>query len=543
VAPDAEIVAVKVLDSEGNGRFSDVAAGLDWVLTNHAALGIRIVNISLGDGGQYGSPSVPPCIWTNTASAIESLHAAGVTVFVSSGNDAHDNGISFPACVAEAISVGGVYDAALGSVSWCGNATCTTTLCTDNPTAADVFVCHSNSDELLDLLAPDWRTDTAALGGGTTAIGGTSAASPYAAAEAALLLQADGSLTPEQIRSLMKTNGPAVVNPDNGLSFTRSDVAAALLAISPATCGNDVLEFGEECDDGNTADGDCCSATCQYEPPTTVCRPAADVCDVAENCDGAGACPTDAFEPATTECRAAAGVCDAPDYCDGVSAACTADAKLSTECRASAGVCDIAEFCDGATDDCPTDAFEPATTECRTAAGVCDAPDYCDGVSAACTADVKLSTECRASAGVCDIAEFCDGATDDCPTDAFEPATTECRTAAGVCDIAETCSGSEADCPNDEVLDGVACSDGDVCNGEEMCEVGICAPGTPLDCDDGDDCTADSCDEVTGCAHTPIEPCGAVGVPTISDLSQLLVVMMLVTAGVLALAPRRAARS
>ena len=31
------------------------------------------------------------------------------------------------------------------------------------------------------------------------------------------------------------------------------------------TCGNGTSEFPEDCDDGNTLDGDCRSSTCQYE--------------------------------------------------------------------------------------------------------------------------------------------------------------------------------------------------------------------------------------------------------------------------------------
>jgi len=34
------------------------------------------------------------------------------------------------------------------------------------------------------------------------------------------------------------------------------------------TCGNGTVECGEQCDDGNTLGGDCCSATCQNE---TIC--------------------------------------------------------------------------------------------------------------------------------------------------------------------------------------------------------------------------------------------------------------------------------
>ena len=96
-------------------------------------------------------PSTPntPGTAQNTANAIQALHALNIPVFVSSGNDGHDNGIAFPACVAEAISVGGVYDASVGGISWCGNANCSTILCTDNPTSADVFVCHTNSGSLL----------------------------------------------------------------------------------------------------------------------------------------------------------------------------------------------------------------------------------------------------------------------------------------------------------------------------------------------------------------------------------------------------------
>jgi hypothetical protein len=237
VAPDAKIVAVKVLDSSGSGNFSDAAAGLDWVLSElgpgGAAAGVRIVNMSLGDGGEYASSSVSPCTGSATANAVAALHAAGVAVFAASGNDGHDAGISFPACAADAISVGGVYDANVGSVSWCGeDPLCLTALCTDSTTAADRFVCHSNSGALLDILAPDYRTTTSAMGGGVEAsFGGTSAASPYAAAEAALLLDANPTLTPDQIRNALVASGPLVYNPGNGLSFPRADVAEALASL------------------------------------------------------------------------------------------------------------------------------------------------------------------------------------------------------------------------------------------------------------------------------------------------------------------------
>jgi len=233
VAPDAGIVAIKVLGAAGSGFTSSIDAALDWLVTNHQALGVRVVNASLGDGGEHNDPLASPCSGTPSANAVALLHAAGVAVFAASGNEGYDDGISEPACIPEAISVGGVYDAAVGSVGWCGNSSCTTTLCTD-VTGPDVFVCHSNSDEILDLLAPNWRTTSPDLGGGVAHFGGTSASSPYAAGQAALLLQDDPSLQPEGIRDLLKASGPLVTNADNGLSFPRSDVGSVLSVPEPS---------------------------------------------------------------------------------------------------------------------------------------------------------------------------------------------------------------------------------------------------------------------------------------------------------------------
>ncbi len=228
MAPDAGIVAVKVLSRLGTGRFSDIAAGLDWVLANHEALGIRAVNMSVGDIFQHKRSDMFPCRNTNVANAIKSLRDEGVAVFVASGNNGFDQGISFPACVAEAISVGGVYDAFFDSVSWCKNASCSQTLCTDAPANADSFVCHSNSGPILDLLAPNWKTTTSRLGGGTLDAGGTSLATPYAAGAAALLFQADPMLTVDEVEALLEGHGPLVTNPDSGLSFPRFDVGEAV---------------------------------------------------------------------------------------------------------------------------------------------------------------------------------------------------------------------------------------------------------------------------------------------------------------------------
>src|SRR5262245_18165652 len=161
-------------------------------------------------------------------------------------------------------------------------------------------------------------------------------------------------------------------------------------AIVGACCGDGVIEPGEQCDDGNTDNGDCCSATCQFEPAGTTCRPAAGLCDLAEVCTGSSpTCPAQVLRAANTECRPAAGPCDVAEVCTGTSPACPDDAFKSSavECRAAAGDCDQAEFCTGQSAACPGDAFKDASTVCRLAAGECDLAEHCTGTSATCPAD------------------------------------------------------------------------------------------------------------------------------------------------------------
>ncbi len=88
-------------------------------------------------------------------------------------------------------------------------------------------------------------------------------------------------------------------------------------------CGNGVVELGEQCDDSNTMNGDCCSSGCQFEASSTICRAAVDVCDQAEQCTGSsGTCPADGVKPAGTSCTADANTCTR-DECDGSGSLCT----------------------------------------------------------------------------------------------------------------------------------------------------------------------------------------------------------------------------
>src|SRR5687767_3469814 len=80
IAPRANIVALKALDSEGKGRISNIIAALDWVLANRVQYNIRVVNMSLG-AGVHESYNTDPL----TLAAKRAVDA-GIVVVAAAGN-------------------------------------------------------------------------------------------------------------------------------------------------------------------------------------------------------------------------------------------------------------------------------------------------------------------------------------------------------------------------------------------------------------------------------------------------------------------------
>lgn len=48
IAPEASLLALKVLDSRGSGKMNTMIAAINWLLHNHRSYGVRLVNISVG---------------------------------------------------------------------------------------------------------------------------------------------------------------------------------------------------------------------------------------------------------------------------------------------------------------------------------------------------------------------------------------------------------------------------------------------------------------------------------------------------------------
>jgi subtilisin family serine protease len=218
VAPDSQVVAIKVLDSTGSGAASGIVSGLDYVLKSRPE--VKVVNISLGLGNLFDGVCDSAASFTQAfAQAINGLKARGTAVFASTGNQANKSQISVPACIGSAIAVGAVYERSAGAVSFG---------CTDASTDADQVACFSNSSSKLDLLAPGAPILGSGLGGGTSTTLGTSQACPHAAGVAALLFQANSGLSVDRLLSALKTSSVTVTDSANGRATPRLDAKAAL---------------------------------------------------------------------------------------------------------------------------------------------------------------------------------------------------------------------------------------------------------------------------------------------------------------------------
>ncbi len=235
VAPGAGILAYKASPDGECGSFytSDVTAAIEDATLLRDTYNVVALNLSIGSAGGFDGPCDSRDYLYSTA--INDAVAAGIAVFAASGNSALKDAIATPACLANSISVGSVYDSDIqNTYRYCGNDSCTEILCTDAFPKAATVTCYSNSSLQLDILAPSEDLTAARPHGTTQGFGGTSGAAPYATGAAALLAQALPGVTPEEIRMLLGLTGTPVTDDDNGLARPLIDLAAAS---DPVTVG------------------------------------------------------------------------------------------------------------------------------------------------------------------------------------------------------------------------------------------------------------------------------------------------------------------
>ena len=85
IAPNASLINLRVLNSQGTGTTAYVLRALDWVASNKSTYNIRVVNMSLG------MPAVDSYLNDPICRAVRRLVDAGVVVFAAAGNNGKDS--------------------------------------------------------------------------------------------------------------------------------------------------------------------------------------------------------------------------------------------------------------------------------------------------------------------------------------------------------------------------------------------------------------------------------------------------------------------
>nr|WP_320190752.1 S8 family serine peptidase [uncultured Desulfobacter sp.] len=258
VAPDAKLYAVKMTtDSSDSCGTDDMIAAWEWCIEHQADnedYPIMIISTSFG-GGSYSSAC--DSVSTSMTRAAETANDAGITIFASSGNDGYCSAIAWPACISSVVSVGAVYDADLDELAFCVDEYSCVTADTSyscswgykavsDDTDADMVTSYSNSASILDLLAPSndsYTTDITGSSGYSSdnyysSFGGTSAACPYAAGAAAVLISAantslGGFSDPDKLRTLMTGTGVEITDEKSNITKPRIDLQAAIDSLGP----------------------------------------------------------------------------------------------------------------------------------------------------------------------------------------------------------------------------------------------------------------------------------------------------------------------
>ncbi len=155
IAPSIELYSVKVLDKDGNGKYSTIIKGIEWAIDN----GIDIISLSLG-GTQYSKA---------LEDAVQLAADNNILIVAAAGNDSNNKN-TYPAAYPQVICVGAIND--------------------QNEIAS-----FSNIGTQVDIFAPGELVITTGTSNSIIKISGTSAAAQHVAGAAALLLSKNKDLS------------------------------------------------------------------------------------------------------------------------------------------------------------------------------------------------------------------------------------------------------------------------------------------------------------------------------------------------------------
>ncbi|WP_135554925.1 S8 family peptidase [Paenibacillus cymbidii] len=200
-APQADIVAVKAFDRNGEAYDSAIIQAIEWCIANRKRLRLRVLSMS------FGGPAHGACADDPLCQAIRKAVKAGLVVVAAAGNSGPRRGtIESPGNCPAAITVGAVNDRRspaqaddrAAPFSSRGPAACAR----NKPDLA------APGDSIVSLRAPMSQLDRAypflRVGGAYFVLPCTSMSTPLVAGAVAQLLQRCPSLTPGRVKTLLK---------------------------------------------------------------------------------------------------------------------------------------------------------------------------------------------------------------------------------------------------------------------------------------------------------------------------------------------------